>query len=118
MDTDRTAVECKALGRELLVASIDTHRAARESDIGYLATTAILSIHSNLGGTRRGHEFHVFKTGCLRDLVVETRDVLRPGLRDVYDDVPDLPVEVGRIDVILLVTSVNALASTSIFIRR
>jgi len=43
----------------------------------------------------------------LRNLVVETGDVLRLGVRDVYNDVPDLPVEVGRINVIFLVTSVD-----------
>lgn len=68
---------------------------------------------------RLGHQLDVLQAGGLGDLVVYAGDLLpraRPG--DVDAQVPDLAVEVGRVDVVLLVEAVDARAAARVLVRR
>ena len=121
LDPSRAAIEREALRRELLIAPFNLDPTAGECGIGNLPTATILSVHADLRRARCGYQLHVLKTNGLRDLIVETRDQCSLGnLSDVYlyDDISNLPVEFGGIDIVLRVPSTDTRAwCTSILIR-
>jgi hypothetical protein len=68
---------------------------------------------------RLGDDFHVLQAGRLRYLVVKACHSLDwPGGLDVNTEISDLPVEVGRINIIFLIQTVRPVTMAGVFVRR
>lgn len=101
LDTDVAAVEGKTLRCELLAASFQTNAAASEGDVSKTAAAAVFCEHADLFCTSLRDQLHILCAGCLSNLVMYARHE-RSGrdLADIDDDVADLSVEVGSVDVV------------------
>jgi len=96
-----TAHKGEPLRGKLLVAAVDAILAAAECHVRDDAAAAVLGKDALLRGAGRRDELDVLQARGLRDLVVQPGDALRRAcLCDVDLDVADLPVEVGRVDVV------------------
>ena len=117
LSTLRRLVE--ALGGELLCASIETKGATPEDDVGDDAAATVLGKDAYLVASLGGNELNVLEARGLGDLVVQADNPLFGlDLADVDFKVADLAIEVGRVDVVLLIITVDTKAVARVFIGR
>lgn len=75
--------------------------------------------NSALRGPRLGNQLDKLQAGRLGNLVVDTGNLLNgTGVCDVDSQVSDLAVEVGRVDIVLLVKSINAGSAARVLVGR
>lgn len=101
LDTDVAAVEGKTLRCELLTASFQTNATTSEGDVSKTATAAVFCKHADLFRASLCDQLHILCAGCLSHLVMYARHE-RSGrdLADIDDDIANLSVEVGSVDVV------------------
>lgn len=101
LDSNIAAVKVETLRRELLIASLEADAAASECDVGDTSATAILGEHTNLLRARLGYQLNVLGARGLSNLIVDACDGGSGGdLSNVYNDISDLTIEVGGVDVV------------------
>ena len=86
---------------ELLLATFEPDSTPGKRDVGNASAGAILCEQAYLGRASCCYQLDVLKACGLSDLVVETGDRgSGSDLSDVNDNVSNLTVEIGRIDVV------------------
>lgn len=98
------SIEGQSLRSKLLVTSIDSIAAAGKSNVRDDAATAVFCKNALLAGTRFGNQLDVLNASGLSNLVVDARNVLAwTGRGDVNTQIANLSIEVGRVDIPLIV---------------